>query len=175
LSILNWNEYDEVWTLQKYDSLGTQVWADPVPVLYGMPLGYGERMVADNRGGVILFFSRPSGTYFTRIDAYGNVGSSLNVGQRPEQLPETFQISAFPNPFNNQINIVWTTNIGGTIWLDITNILGQEVFSAEIPSNVTRFIWNGRDSWGNQISSGVYFATLQSDRINQSMRIVLIK
>ena len=178
LSVLNWNEYEEVWALQKYDSLGIEVWAQPVPVLYGMPSGmypYVEYITADMCGGVILCFMRYDATYFTRVDAYGNVGSSLYVNQESVHLPQTFQMSAFPNPFNDQINIVWTTSIEGTIWFSITNILGQQVLSAELPGSATRFIWNGLDTWSTPVSSGVYYATLRTGRVNQSMQIVLIK
>jgi hypothetical protein len=174
LSALHWNQANEVWTLQKYDSLGTQVWTEAVPVLYNMPSAYGEGLVADTRGGVILFFSRQSGTYFTRVDAYGQVGSSVHVN--PIVLaPINFELSAFPNPFNSQINLTWTTNIGGAIRLNITNLLGQQVLSVEIPANATRYIWDGCDAWGTPVSSGVYYVTLQTKQIKQSLRIVLIK
>jgi len=174
LSVLNWNEYEEVWTLRKYDSLGTQVWTDPVPVLYGMPSAYGEGLKADTRGGVILFFSNQSGTFFTRVDAYGQVGSSVHVN--PIALPPTrIEISAYPNPFNNQINLTWTTNIGETICLSITNLLGQRVLSVGLPGSATRFIWDGRNEQGYQVSTGIYYVTLQNMQQSQTLSIILIK
>lgn len=174
LSVLHWDEVNEVWTLQKYDTLGNQMWLQAVPVLYGMPSIPSEYMVSDTQGGVILVFQRSSGTYFTRVDAYGQVGSSLYA--RPVlPVPSKFEIEAYPNPFNNRINIVWTTNMGGTLWLSITDILGRRVLSLGLAANTTRYIWDGRDAWGTPVPSGVYYATLWTGRMNQSMQIVLIK
>jgi hypothetical protein len=180
LVLLYLNESDEFWALQKYDSLGNQVWPEAVPVLYGMQPGSNyQLMTADTRGGVILCFAfsyQPlSGTYFTRVDAYGNVGSGLYVNQTPIPVPGTFQIIAYPNPFNNQINLTWKTNPGGMIWLNITNLLGQRIISTQLPTHTTHFIWDGRDAWGTPVSSGTYYATIQKENIRKSLSITLIK
>jgi hypothetical protein len=173
LVILYLDEVDSVWTLQKYDSLGNQVWTEAVPVLYGS--NYNECLVADTHGGVILSFEGGYGTYFTRVDAFGNVGSGLHVNQTTELIPNAFQITAFPNPFNNQINLIWTTNTGGAIWINITNLLGQEVLSVELPANTTRYIWDGRDAWGIPASSGVYFCRIKVNDFVQAKKMVLLR
>jgi len=179
LVILYWDESVEVWDLQKYDPLGNEAWTQPVPVLYGMPSGnypYIEYMAADERGGVVLCFIRPSGTYFTRVDAYGNIGSSLYVNtDRNTPTPTVLEITAYPNPFNSHINIMWTRQMGGAKCLGIHNLLGQRVLSVHLPTLATKYSWDGRDSRGYLLPSGTYYSTLQFENQTQTISITLIK
>ena len=86
--------------------------------------------VNDRSGGAILcWYVYPAILYVQQISTNGNLGEVLSVKQEPyRKIPgKIMLLPNYPNPFNNQINLTWTTNIGGAIRLNITNLLGQRV------------------------------------------------
>lgn len=103
----------------------------------------------------VAFFNATVGYIFGHI-----LDKPLNVDEYPNvQTPSVFKVSAYPNPFNNLINIV----IDGDIKepeITIYNIMGEKIYSGERingSDNHFQLIWNGRDNFGRAVSSGVYF------------------
>jgi hypothetical protein len=177
LVVLRWEGNRQVWTLQKYDSLGNQVWQHAVSVLYGMPCsgGWCQAIATDARGGVILYFARQDGGYLTRVDAYGNVGSSLHI--EPQTLtPSAFTISIFPNPTNSVAYI----NLSGVLITDpiqirIYDILGRQANYFQIKSP-------GQTSISlplpiSNLASGVYFISVENrpNRQSQVQKVIVLK
>ncbi len=84
----------------------------------------------------------------------------------------------FPNPFNAQTTIEYTTPKAGDVRLDIYDILGRKVrtlvdgFNTVGPHQV---LWDGLNNNGNPVATGVYFYRLVGDEFATTKRMTLVK
>ena len=84
----------------------------------------------------------------------------------------------YPNPFNPVTNIEFEISDPGFVSLKIFDIQGKEIISLlnEIkPAGIYKVIFDGRDGNGNNLSSGIYFYTLRTDRFTETKRMILLK
>ena len=91
----------------------------------------------------------------------------------------------YPNPFNPSTTISFSLNTENTEDTEIIiyNIKGQKVKTLECNNQViaktTRLFysinWNGRDSNGNQVGSGIYFYKLKSGNFEKIKKMILLK
>jgi hypothetical protein len=85
----------------------------------------------------------------------------------------------FPNPFNPTTEIQYTLPRAARITLAIYNALGQEVVRLVNNEGKTAGTygvkWNGKDTSGRTISSGVYFYRLQTPDAQITRKMTLIK
>ncbi len=82
-----------------------------------------------------------------------------------------------PNPFNMGTTIPYVLDAGGEYSITIYNMLGQEVlsFSEEAAPGMSSFFWDGRDSGGFEVTSGVYIVRMRQGRATDTRRIMLLK
>ena len=126
-------------------------------------------------------------SYYWHVSAVNSMGSSANsitamftTGnqimsvQRNEQLPVEFELSQnYPNPFNPVTQISYTVPRTGHISLKVYNLLGQEVgtlVDGIKNSGRYRVTFDGTD-----LTSGVYFYTLQATGFVATRKLVLLK
>jgi len=88
------------------------------------------------------------------------------------------KIVPFPNPFNSSISIQVDTESRDMIRFSIYNVLGEMIFQ-KIENNITRginkFNWNGRDSNGLEVPTGMYFILIKQNDITFNKKIILMK
>lgn len=93
-------------------------------------------------------------------------GTWTGVDEQPEQLPETFVLMQnYPNPFNPTTTIQYALPSAATVSLRIYNLLGQEVATLVDESQSAGYhtaIWNGRNQYGAQVATGVYFYRIEA-------------
>ena len=95
-----------------------------------------------------------------------------------ENSPLSFTLQQnFPNPFNGATVIPFQCNQSGWVDLNIYNILGQRVYSLSHNGSAgesVRVLWDGRDSKGNVLPSGVYLMELSDgwERETRKMQIL---
>ena len=83
-----------------------------------------------------------------------------------------------PNPFNPQTTIRFTLPQNERVALAIYNANGQLVktlASGEKARGTYDITWDGRDSKGNSVSSGVYFYRLSAGKFSETRKMVLLK
>lgn len=97
---------------------------------------------------------------------YGiDVPKSIVAVKENTEKPEGFKLASYPNPFNNSTNIVFKlpeANKG--VKLSIFNSIGESVRTIELGDRnggACQVQWNGKDNYGRDVSSGIYFARLQ--------------
>jgi hypothetical protein len=85
----------------------------------------------------------------------------------------------YPNPFNPSTIISYSIPKAASISLVIYNSLGQEVnrliSNTEQSAGKYEALWNGKDSHGNLVPSGVYFYQLLSNDFQITKKMMLIK
>jgi len=90
-------------------------------------------------------------------------GVNTGVGGE-EKLPATISLMQnYPDPFNPSTNIDFTLPAAGAVNLTVYDILGREVrilLQGNVPAGYRSVTWDGRDSHGTPVGSGVYFYRL---------------
>ena len=88
----------------------------------------------------------------------------LNIDHDPQEDIEKITLhNNYPNPFNPNTTISFSLPEESKVELTIYNIKGQKVRSLvneEMNRGIHRKLWNGKDSSGKEVSSGVYFYKL---------------
>lgn len=85
--------------------------------------------------------------------------------QEPQSAEMTeLQLHAYPNPFNSLSTITFRLDDPGTARLSVFNLLGQEVRTLVDDWQLAgqyKVHWDGRNNWGEFVSSGVYIIKMQ--------------
>jgi hypothetical protein len=125
---------------------------------------------------------------FTEVIVAANCTEAIPVEIQPIGLkadgafPERWNLSQnYPNPFNPTTDVSY--QIPGVqypihITLKIFNILGQEIRTLVDDLREPGYYvvtWDGRDEYGREVASGVYFYQLQAREFSAEKRMVLMK
>ena len=128
----------------------------------------------DDRAGI-----RDSETAYTGI--WGNtLSSSYVANDDPLEIPAAKpMLSAnYPNPFNPETTISFSTMDNGPISIKIFNLKGQLVKTlvneAKALGNHS-VIWNGRDDNDRAVSSGVYYYKMKTGKFSATRKMILMK
>jgi hypothetical protein len=84
----------------------------------------------------------------------------------------------YPNPFNPSTTIDYSLPVTGAVRLEIFNALGQKVRTlVNEVQNVGKWTvrWNGRDDFGANVASGVYFYRLTTPTVVLTQKMLLLK
>jgi len=79
----------------------------------------------------------------------------------------------YPNPFNPTTNIHFSIPKEGDVSLKVFNALGQ-IVGTYIDGNIKAGTYNAEID-GTNLSSGVYFYTLQAKDFVQTRKMILVK
>jgi hypothetical protein len=108
-----------------------------------------------------------------------NPPSGKREAEQDEIIPYKFELSQnYPNPFNPNTTIKFEIPQAGRVRLDIFNILGQRVtrlvdeYQSAGPHSV---IWDGTNSSGRQVSTGIYFTRLSSGDKTEIKKMLLLR
>ena len=139
-----------------------------------------------------------SHNYFYKIAAVDNQGNTSSysnelsvyltgINDNPGvEIPSITEIeSNYPNPFNSStvINYI-VANLGpipAQIHIDIYDIQGRKartLINDREEVGRHNVIWDGRDDFGNEMTSGIYFARITQwnvDYLGRTQKLVLVK
>jgi hypothetical protein len=85
---------------------------------------------------------------------------------------------AYPNPFNPTTQIAYQLPEPGKAELIVYDLMGQKVralVQGHQEAGFYRVDWDGRDNAGQEVSSGVYFYTLEAGSFRETRRMVLVR
>ncbi len=106
---------------------------------------------------------------------------SFTTGIKNRVLSQNHKINLYqnyPNPFNPQTTIKFSLPEEAKVNIKIYNILGKEI--TELLNETRRsgeyeITWNGRDSNGSEMPSGVYFITVTTEKFRKTIKSILLK
>ncbi|KPL19636.1 MAG: hypothetical protein AMJ92_02500 [candidate division Zixibacteria bacterium SM23_81] len=97
----------------------------------------------------------------------------------PFSHPETFSLANnHPNPFNASTRITFRVPRASQVELKIFNVRGQEVknlLDDAMGAGSYTLLWDGTDSQGRAVASGIYFCQMKADAFRQSMKMLLLR
>ena len=114
------------------------------------------------------------GFWFGEADHYNEV-----ITIATDRLPTDFQLGQnYPNPFNPSTVIEFALPRTRQVELSVFNLLGQRVTTLvdeELSPGAYRVTWDGRDLYGNEAASGVYFYRLRTEDWVETRKMTLLK
>jgi hypothetical protein len=84
----------------------------------------------------------------------------------------------YPNPFNPTTTIAFDLATTGNVAIEVFNIRGQKVITLandEFTAGHHIVNWDGVDSHGRSVSSGIYFYRMTTDDFTTSRKMILMK
>jgi len=112
--------------------------------------------------------------YFSFADA------PTGVEERPGNLlPDQYRLyQNYPNPFNPVTNIAYNIPTRSHVTIEVYNILGQKIRTLvdETKSAGDYYAtWDGDESYGQKVSTGIYFYRFQSGDFVETKKMILLK
>ncbi|UCG62773.1 MAG: T9SS type A sorting domain-containing protein [Candidatus Zixiibacteriota bacterium] len=103
----------------------------------------------------------------------------LTPPEPPQPVPSYYSLSyAYPNPFNSHTTIPYSLENPARVDLSVYNLLGQKVktlVSGSKPAGEHMISWDGTDSKGEPVSSGIYLYRLRAGDYTNSRKMLLLK
>lgn len=102
--------------------------------------------------------------------------SPVDVEESELQPDGLSLLSVYPNPFNPETTISFRMAKAGLLTAQVFNVLGQQIrdLSILVPSAGESSVrWDGRDSNGSQVSSGLYIIRLSAGNQVFSSKMIL--
>jgi len=128
-----------------------------------------------NAGHPAHRFDDPDGTQ----NDMGAFPYSFGLFPKPETLPTAYSLSQnHPNPFNPTTTISFSLTQAGPVKLTVFNILGQQVttiIDGNLEAGQHSVVWDGTDTHGTTVASGIYFYRLNAGAFCDSKKMVLLK
>ena len=98
-------------------------------------------------------------------------------------LPEKAEVlladhRIYPNPFNPEVNISFSTASNNNVKINIYNIRGQKIttlYDGKLSAGQHTFHWNGKDSNGRSAASGIYLLRVESGNEHHTLKMILMK
>jgi len=106
--------------------------------------------------------------------------AALTTGAGPgNTLPESYVLEQnYPNPFNPSTTINFSLPVASNARLEIFNLLGQVVatpFDGMAEAGEHKIVWDGRNSSGVGVASGIYLYRLTAGNFVQTRKMTLIQ
>ena len=151
---------------------------DTVITFDGYPDVLYHRLTAKNDGGHSLIAMRtPAGSSLYYYGSLGPVGVKQFGKDGNKHSGHTIK-SIYPNPANPSTTISYHLYSAASTKIGIYSLTGKLVWETEIyqpsPGEFT-LVWPGRNSYGQPVSSGIYFVRVSADQWRESRKIVVLK
>ncbi|MDP6500626.1 MAG: FlgD immunoglobulin-like domain containing protein [Candidatus Marinimicrobia bacterium] len=94
-------------------------------------------------------------------------------------VPKAFSLKGnYPNPFNPSTNIAFTLDVRSDVTVTVYSLLGEEVATLHngiMQPGLQSVKWNGNDSHGAQVASGVYIYRVEAQDRALTGKMMLLK
>lgn len=94
-------------------------------------------------------------------------------------IPSIFELyQNYPNPFNPETVIAYELKGTAFVILKLYDLIGKEVMTLVNEKQTEgsyQVVWNGRNKYGKEVSSGIYFYRMKTDAFSQTRKMILIR
>ncbi|MCK4339405.1 MAG: T9SS type A sorting domain-containing protein [Candidatus Cloacimonetes bacterium] len=110
--------------------------------------------------------------------------TSFGTGNPQTEIPDEYALSQnIPNPFstsggNFTTKIQYSLPHSSNVSLKIYNIKGELVktlVSENKSAGSYNVIWDGKNEYGNDVVSGIYFYKIQTDKFSEIKKMLLVR
>ena len=114
----------------------------------------------------------------TAIDGYLGLVTGISEQQ---DVPTEFSLKQnYPNPFNPSTSIEYIIPEGksGHVRIDVYDLRGglvKTLVEQAVQPGIYSTVWDGRDEFGKQVSSGIYMYRLRAGNVVKSNKMMLMK
>ncbi|MCX7798199.1 MAG: T9SS type A sorting domain-containing protein [Melioribacter sp.] len=135
--------------------------------------------MAINYGNTVVVFGGrdENGNIVPQLEKLVEVTSDFNDDKTV--LPKSdFLYQNYPNPFNPSTTISFELAGFTTVSLDIFSLLGEHVITLKegyLRPGRYSVVWDGKDKFGREVPTGIYFVTLKTNSQIQTRKMVLLK
>ena len=105
----------------------------------------------------------------------GAIGPNMSINHKDLNNQIIF---TYPNPFNSMITITFFLRNNTNVNIIIYDMMGRVVnnlFSGERKTGEQLIQWNGKDTKGNPVSTGVYLCKIKLNEFTQTDKIIFLK
>ncbi len=154
----------------------------------GMAINYTYKLSCHaqwNYFDTLLFGGQISQIFKDSVNTYCTVDSSfaktrtITIYDSENNLPEQCKLGpAIPNPFNSSVEIRYNITGSTDIQLSIYDISGRmlsQLVSEYKDAGAYSAVWDGKNSSGQDMPSGVYIARLSSPKFGDNKIVILIR
>lgn len=107
---------------------------------------------------------------------------TVNLVENNNEAPEIPLVTSlnlpYPNPFNPSTTISYGLAKAEQVVIDIYNVRGEKVrnlvFAQKSPGNY-RITWDGKNSQGQALASGIYFVKMQAGKYGYTQKLIMMK
>ncbi|MBN2356395.1 T9SS type A sorting domain-containing protein [candidate division KSB1 bacterium] len=126
-------------------------------------------------------FVIPSSTGYAGFQRLENL-DSLDIAAVAENQPDTFELSAFPNPFNMETRFsihLTPSQVPQRLQVRIVDVMGRTLrrWHENLAANESQvyLIWDGKNDQQQVVGSGIYFVVAQSKNQQQVIKITCLR
>ena len=108
-----------------------------------------------------------------------SIDSAVAVEEEAPGIPDRWAlVGATPNPFNPSTIVHFDVPRDAFVTVDVFDVAGRKIqtlLSEWVVAGNHRVQWNGKNSRGQQVASGVYFCRLKAPEYTATAKMMLIK
>ena len=116
---------------------------------------------------------------FTNNMVIGDGFNTMSLNREAKITPEEYSLlDAYPNPFNPITTLSFSVPTEGIVSLNIYDMTGRLVstlLDANLKQGYHSITWNGMDSNGHAVSSGMYIYSLKGEGVSITKKMVMMK
>jgi len=166
-------------------NLNTALRINPSPIIEGTHLGSQisySYLDTETMLNLTYYYWLESLSLAGVSEYYGPLCLTLSDPGSDPGLPpiplQTKLLKAYPNPFNPQVSIRYSLAEAASVRIEIYNFKGQKIKTLQNQHSVPGYynlVWDGRDSNGSEVGSGVYLYRMNSGTYHATGKLSLIK
>jgi hypothetical protein len=143
------------------------------PDTYGASISIGDLNYDIQHGDSFTYTPTSSGVHNGQLIIH-----NYFTANEDETMPFISGLKVFPNPFNPEAQIAFSTLAKGEVNIDVFNIKGQHIRTitkGQLGKGAHKFTWNGRDNNDNVAGSGIYLVKVKAQNKTKTIKMMLIK
>ncbi len=176
-----------VFSTQRISLDGQRMWPDSGIIITPKKVDLTVCAVSDLSGGAVICWEEigsdsRNGIFAQQVSRNGNLGEVLEPSKISNLNLQDVQgyclYPSFPNPFNENVKIKFNIPQTDLVLIQVFDITGKEVctlLNQKLAQGEHNTIWDGLNTNGNHVSSGVYFILMRTEQYMTVQKAVLIK